>query len=146
MSRATGVAALAVVAAFAVIVAAGLTDAFGSGASLRTNLGPATADGAAAATFWDSQIVDVPGVSLTAVHCHGFVQYELQVGATAPSQDNRCYAAMGAYQGSSSQWGVYELLPDGRAVYRISANYGPWRYCVGPLMSSAPLEPAGTPC
>ena len=120
------------------ILELGVTDAFGTGASVRTNLGAATPDGAAPDTFWDSAMLDVPGLTLTAVHCHGSVQYELQAGATGPSRGNACYAAMGSYQGQGSQWGVYELLPFGRAVYRSSENYGPWRYCIGSLIAAPP--------
>ena len=132
------------------LIAAGVTDGFGSGALLRTNVGGPMPDGAAQGTFWDAQVVDVPGLTVTAAHCHGAVRYELQIGATVPLSDNACYAAMGSYAGGSSQWGVYAMLPGDRAVYRISENYGPWRYCIAGLRtpSATPLSsgPAGLPC
>lgn len=124
-------AVLTVIAIVALIVTAGVTDAFGTDAQLRTNLGGALPDGAAPDTFWDSALLDVPGLSVTGLHCHGQVQYELQLGATGPIKDNACYAAMGSYNGQSGDWGVYLPLPGDHVVYRISENYQPWRYCVG---------------
>jgi hypothetical protein len=129
-------------------MAAGVTDAFGTGTQLQVNVPGSVPDGAAADTFWDSQLVDVPGVSVTGVHCHGSVKYELQMGATGPAHDNSCYAAMGLYSGSSgSQWGVYITLPDDRAVYRISEKYQPSRYCIAGLIFTEPAtEPPPLPC
>ena len=150
MRRKAGLLALVAVVVFAALIAAGVTDGFGSGALLRTNVGGPMPDGAAHGTFWDAQVVDVPGLTVTAVHCHGAVQYELQIGATAPSSDNACYAAMGSYAGESLQWGVYAMLPGDRAVYRISENYRPWRYCIAGLRTPSPTPlssgPAGLPC
>ena len=107
-------------------------------------------DGAGRDTFWDTALVDVPGVTLTGVHCHGSVTYELQLGATGPSHENACYAALGEYEAGSSQWDVYRMLPGNQAVYRISEDYGPWRYCTAPVIiySSPPLLPGATapPC
>ena len=142
--------ALVAVAVFAGLIAAGVTDGFGSGARLRTNVGGPMPDGAAHDTFWDAPVVDVPGLTMTAVHCHGAVQYELQIGATAPPSDNACYAAMGSYRGGSLQWSVYAMLPGDRAVYRISENHGPWRYCIAGLRAPPPpllsFGPPGLPC
>jgi len=140
---------VAIVAVVVVVVVAGLTDAFGTGTQLQINVPGSFPDGAAADTFWDSQLVDVPGVSLTGVHCHGSVKYELEVGATGPSHDNSCYAAMGLYSGGSgTQWGVYITLPGDRAVYRISEDYHPWRYCIAGLIfdSEPATEPPKLPC
>ena len=142
--------ALVAVLAFAGLIAVGVTDGLGSGTLLRTNVGGAMPDGAAHGTFWDAQVVDVPGLTVTAVHCHGAVQYELQIGATTPSTENACNAEMGSYAGESSQGGVYAMLPGDRAVYRISENYGPWRYCIAGLRRPPPTllssGPAGLPC
>jgi hypothetical protein len=129
-------------------VGAGVTDAFGTGTQVQANVPGSFPDGAAADTFWDSQLVDVPGVSVTGVHCHGSVRYELQVGATGPSHDNPCYAAMGLYSGSTGwQDEVYTTLPGDRAVYRISEEYQPWRYCIAGLIFEEPAtEPPSLPC
>jgi hypothetical protein len=129
-----------------VVVAAGVTDAFGTGTQLRANVPGSFSDGAAADTFWDSALLDIPGVSVTAIHCHGKVQYELQLGATGPSHENRCYAAMGLYSnGGEDQWGVYMALPGDRAVYRVSYGEQPWRYCIAGLISTAPEAASGSP-
>src|SRR5450756_2697985 len=119
----TGAVVVSIVALVVVILVAGVTNAFGTGTQLRATVPGSLPDGAAAATFWDSPLVDLPGVSVTGVHCHGSVKLELQVGATGPSHDNTCYAAMGLYSGYSMEWGVYINLPGDRAVYRISEDY-----------------------
>ena len=131
----------------AIVVAGGLTNGFGTGARLDAGTPGWIPDGARGDTFWDSPLVDVPGVSVTGLHCHGRVQYELQVGATGPSQSNPCYAAMGLYSGNGTQWGVYITLPGDRAVYRISEDYQPWRYCIAGLIFTEPAtEPPPLPC
>lgn len=135
---------LAAVVVVAAVLVAGVTDGFGTGSRFRANM-PGLPDGAAAATFWDSPLVDLPGVSVTGVHCHGGVHYELQLGATGPTDDNSCYAAMGMYGNGSQQWGVYFTLPGDRAVYRISENYQPWRYCIGGLIRGTPDQDTGPP-
>ena len=140
----------ALIAIVALIVTVGVTDAFGTGAQLRTNVGGALPDGAAPDTFWDSAVLDLPGLSLTGLHCHGHVQHELQLGATGPIRDNACYAAMGAYNGQGGGWGVYLPLPGDRVVYRVSENNNPWRYCVaGWVTVPGPYPPPGpitAPC
>src|SRR5450759_4303768 len=68
---------VSIVALATVVVIVGITDGFGTGTRLQANVPGWYPDGAAADTFWDSPLVDVPGVSLTGVHCHGSVQYEL---------------------------------------------------------------------
>jgi hypothetical protein len=141
----TGAVIVSIVALVVVVLVAGLTDAFGTGTQLEANVPGRFPDGAAAGTFWDSPLVDVPGVSVTAVHCHGSVQYEMQVGATGPSDDNACYAAMGLYSGNGSEWGVYISLPGDKAVYRISEDYQPWRYCTGGLIFAGPASATGPP-
>ncbi len=129
-----------------VVVVAGVTDGFGTGTQLRANVPGSFSDGAAADTFWDSALLDIPGVSATAIHCHGKVQYELQLGATGPSHQNRCYAAMGLYSnGGEDQWSVYMTLPGDKVVYRVSDGEQPWRYCIAELMSTAPLVADGSP-
>jgi hypothetical protein len=146
----TGAVVVSIVALVVVVLVAGLTDAFGTGTQLQANVPGWFPDGAAADTFWDSPLVDVPGVSVTGVHCHGSVQYELQLGATGPSHDNPCYAAMGMYSGNGAQWGVYITLPGDHAVYRISEDYQPWRYCTAGLIfagpDSGPPAPPSPPC
>jgi hypothetical protein len=137
-----------IAAVVVVVLVAGLTNAFGTGTQLKANVPGRFPDFAAADTFWDSPLVDVPGYSVTAVHCHGSVQYELQVGATGPSHDNACYAAMGVYSGNGSQWGVYISVGD-KALYRISDNYQPWRYCIAGLIFAPPdsnSSPPSSPC
>jgi len=129
-----------------VVVIAGVTDGFGTGTQLRANVPGSFSDGAAADTFWDSALLDIPGVSVTSIHCHGMVQYELQLGATGPSHENRCYAAMGLYSnGGEDQWGVYMTLPGDKAVYRVSDGEQPWRYCIAGLISAAPEAANGSP-
>ena len=140
-----GAVIVSIVGLVVVVLVSGLTDAFGTGTQLAANVTGSFPDFAAPDTFWDSPLVDVPGVSVTGVHCHGSVQYELQVGATGPSHDNPCYAAMGLYSGNPSQWGVYISLPGDKAVYRISADYQPWRYCIGGLIFADPDSATGPP-
>lgn len=132
-----------------VVLVAGITDAFGTGTRLQANVPVSFPDGAAADSFWDSPLVDLPGASVTGVHCHGSVKLELQLGATGPTHDNPCYAAMGLYRGNGSQWGVYITLPGDRAVYRISEDYQPWRYCTAGLIFAGAVptnEPPSIPC
>ncbi|MGZ3382221.1 MAG: hypothetical protein ACXVBB_18430 [Isosphaeraceae bacterium] len=145
----TGAIVVSIVALVVVVLVAGITDGFGTGTQLQASVPGSLPDGAAADTFWDSQLVDIPGVSATGVHCHCSVKYELQVGATGPSHDNPCYAAMGLYSGNGTQWGVYITLPGDRAVYRISEEYQPWRYCIAGLISGSAesgTEPPSLPC
>jgi hypothetical protein len=145
----TGAVVVSIVALVVVVLVAGVTNAFGTGTQLQANVPGSLPDGAAADSFWDSQLVDVPGFSVTAVHCHGSVKFELQAGATGPSHDNPCYAAMGLYGGNSSEWGVYITLPGNSAVYRMSEGYQPWRYCIAGLIfaNAAPTtQPPSLPC
>ena len=132
----------ALAAAVLAIVVLGLTDTFGSGAVFTSQVGGWSSDGAGGGTFWDSNVLDIPGASLTAVHCHGRVEYVVQVGATGPDRLNPCYAALGEYSGESSQLDTYVVFPGGNAaLYRSSENSGPWRYCLGKVIYS----PAGGP-
>src|SRR5260370_21296638 len=124
---------------------AGLTDAFGTAGQLQTKLGGWSPDGAAHDPFWDSTVFDIPGVSATAVHCHGKVRYDLQRGATGQSHSNPCYAAMGSYGNGSAQSETFMSLPGNRVVYRISQNYGPWRYCIASLLPSVYSGPGPGP-
>jgi len=140
----TGAVIVSVAALVVVVLVVGLTDAFGTGTRLEANVPIIFPDGAAADSFWDSPLIDVPGISVTGVHCHGSVKFELQVGATGPSDDNACYAAMGVYSGNGSQWGVYISIGD-KAVYRISEDYRPWRYCIGGLIFAGPDSNNGPP-
>ena len=75
---------LAIVLLLLAMPVAGLTDAFGTAGRLQATLGGWSPDGAAHDTFWDSPVFDIPGLSVTAVHCHGYVRQDLQLGATGP--------------------------------------------------------------
>jgi hypothetical protein len=120
------------------ILSAGMTNAYGSGAHVKASVGGWIPDGAAADTLWDAPFIDVPGLSVYAVHCHGRWRPDFQLGATSPAHSNPCFAAM--YSGSSENYGIYMTLPDGKtAIYRSSVDYGPWTYYMGPLVyESAP--------
>jgi hypothetical protein len=149
--RGRWVLALSIALLLLALPVAGLSNAFGTGDELQTKLGGWSPDGAAGGTFWDSTVFEMPGISVTAVHCHGKVRHDLQLGATGPSHSNPCYAAMGSYGNGSAQSETYMSLPGNRAVYRISQNYGPWRYCIGSLIPSiysgpAPVGPPAFPC
>lgn len=139
---ALGIAIVLVAAAAALL---GVSAASGDGARSDITFGGWTPDGAARDTFWDMTWIDVPGFSVTAVHCHGNVTYELQLGATGPSHVNPCYAAMGLYSGEGAQLDTYLTLPNGQAVYRESTDYGPWRYCVGPVLDPEAALTTGPP-
>lgn len=143
---ALGIAIVLLAAAGALL---GVNAASGGSARSDITFGGWTRDGAARDTFWDMTWIDLPGVSLTAVHCHGNVTYDLQLGATGPSQVNPCYAAMGLYTGQSAQLDTYLTLPGDQAVYRTSTDYGPWRYCIGPLLGPETVlasGPESNPC
>ena len=90
---------------------AGITNAYGTGTQLQANVGGWLPDGAKGDTFWDASVIDVPGFSAYAVHCHGRMRVELQLGATGPSHSNPCYAAMGMYSGGSEDSGTYMVFP-----------------------------------
>jgi hypothetical protein len=131
-------AALAVLVPTVVVLltlSAGMTNAYGSGAHVKASVGGWIPDGAAADTFWDSPFIDVPGLSVYAVHCHGRWRPDFQLGATGPAHNNPCYAAMGMYSGSTENYGIYMTLLDGKtAIYRSSVDDGPWTYYMGPLV------------
>jgi hypothetical protein len=129
---------LAVVAVVAVTLGAGITNAYGTGYRFQASALDLS-DGAAADTFWDGAIVDVPGVSLYSVHCHGRVHFDLQYGSISPGHNNACYALMGVYSGGSGQVDTYIFLPVGnQALYRCSTNYGPWIYYFGDVIYAPP--------
>jgi hypothetical protein len=93
-------------------------------------------DGAGRDTFWDSSMVDVPGLSLYQVHCHGMMRLDFQIGATGPEHSNPCYAAMRPNSGSrvGGQKETLMTLPGGTtAIYRQSVNDGPWSYSIGDI-------------
>ena len=114
-----------------IVLAAGVTDAFGTDYRFETKVGPLLSDGAGPDTVWNGPGVDAPGISLIGAHCHGRVQYEIQVGATGPTQDNPCSALMGEYGGrTAGEYGVYVWLPGDRVVYRVNEGLH-WSYCVG---------------
>jgi hypothetical protein len=126
-------------AVVAATLAAGLTDGYGTGKRIAAGVGGWIPDGAKADTFWDSPVVDAPGFSVTTVHCHGRMQLDLQLGATGPSHNNPCYAAMGMYSGQSDELDAYMSVPFvGKVLYRRSSNYGPWAYSIGNPITAAP--------
>ena len=135
-----GLAALVPLALLA-ILGAGVTNSYGTGAALRPSPGWIS-DGAAPDTFWDSAIVDLPGFSAYTVHCHGQMRLDFQLGATGPSHNNPCYAAMGMYSGQGEEFGVYLMLGDDKALYRRSVNNGPWSYYVGDVIYDLGPPPA----
>jgi hypothetical protein len=115
----------------ALISSAGVTNAYGTGTQIQANVAGWLPDGAQRDTFWDSSIVDVPGMSIFMVHCHGQMRVDLQLGATGPFHNNPCYAGMGLYAGSSSQTDLFMMLPGGtQAIYRDSVDYRPWTYSI----------------
>jgi hypothetical protein len=122
-------------AGIALILSAGMTNAYGSGAHMKASVDGWIPDGAASDTFWDAPFIDVPGLSVYAVHCHGQWRPDFQLGATGPPHSNPCYAAMGAYSQNSDGYEVFAMLPGGHnAIYRSTVNYGPWQYYVAPLI------------
>lgn len=90
-------------------------------------------------------MVDVPGFSLTAVHCHGNVRYDVQVGATGPMHNNPCYEVMngGSTASTHGEMGLYFVFPIGnKFLYRCSVNDSPWRYYVGDPIPADPFGPS----
>jgi hypothetical protein len=135
---------LLVLAGVTLLFSAGMTNAYGSGTQLRANDGVWFPDGAKADTFWDASIIDWPGFSVYAVHCHGQVRADIQLGATGPAHGNPCYASMGMYSGGGEQSDLYVMLPGGNtAIYRDSVDYGPWTYSTRNVVyySSPPGSP-----
>jgi hypothetical protein len=121
-----------------------MTNAFGTGTRLQTNVAGWLPDGAQRDTFWDASVVDVPGFSVYTVHCHGRMQLDVQAGATGPSHGNPCYAALGLYSGGGWQSDTYLILPGGSmALYRDSTNNGPWSYGIGNVIYFHSPPPAG---
>jgi len=106
---------LLVLAGVTLLFSAGMTNAYGSGTQLRANDGVWFPDGAKADTFWDASIIDWPGFSVYAVHCHGQVRADIQLGATGPAHGNPCYSSMGMYSGGGEQSDLYVMLPGGIA-------------------------------
>ena len=124
------------------ILSAGMTNAYGSGAHVKASVGGWIPDGAAADTFWDAPFIDVPGLSVYGVHCHGQWRPDFQLGATGPPHSNPCYAAMGAYSQNSDGYEVFAMLPGGHnAIYRSTVNYGPWHYYIAPVIYKSSPEP-----
>src|SRR5258708_34502628 len=101
------------VAGIALLLSAGVTNVYGTGTEWQANVGGWLPDGAQRDTFWDAPFVDIPGLSIYNVHCHGQMRVDLQLGATGPFHNNPCYAAMGMYSGGSSDTGVSLMLPRG---------------------------------
>jgi hypothetical protein len=132
-------------ALLAVVIAGGSTTlaaGFTHVAQVQSDIGAWSPDGAKADTFWDTGMVDVPGLSLYAVHCHGYVRYDLQAGATGPQHHNPCDAAMippGSDMIQSAVYEAYFTFPLGnKTVYRCTVKDGPWIYFIGdPIYDSA---------
>jgi len=146
MSRAfrISLAVLIPIACVTLVLCAGITNVYGTGALLQANVGGWLPDGAPGDSFWDASMVDVPGLSVYAGHCRGRMRFDLQVGATGPSHSNPCYAAMSMYGGGGGQSETYFIVPGGRtALYRDSVNHGPWNYGIGNVIyySSPPVPP-----
>jgi hypothetical protein len=138
-------AILVPIAGIALLSSAGVTNAYGTGTKIQANVAAWLPDGAQRDTFWDSPFIDVPGLSIYAVHCHGQMRVDLQLGATGPFHNNPCYAAMGMYSGASGATDLYMMLPGGsQAIYRDSVDYGPWTYSIKDVIyyNSPPLPPS----
>jgi hypothetical protein len=122
---------LFVVGAWCLILAAGFSNTFGTGARAEAATG-AWPDGATADTFWDDPMMDAPGLSVTAIHCHGLVRYDVQLGSTAPAL-NPCKAAFmpAGSSGSSTEAASVAFLGLSQ-MERSSVNWGPWIYTVTP--------------
>jgi len=135
-----------VVGAVALTLAAGLTNAFGTGYRFQASTLDLP-DGAGADTFWDGPGVVVPGLTLDSVHCHGRVHFEVQYGSTGPIHSNRCYASFGLYDTGSGELDTYMLLPGGnQALYRCSTNHGRWVYFIDHVIyPPAPSAPESFP-
>jgi hypothetical protein len=142
-----GMAFAALVAVIAFTLGTGLTDAYGTNSVIKAKIG-AWSDGAAPDTFWDSPVVDLPGLSVFWVHCHGRVNFDLQYGATGPNHRNTCIAAMNAVNtGGLAAVDAYVFFPIGNKVlYRCNMNDAPWIYYVGDIIPAPdlaqPTDPA----
>jgi len=82
-------------------------------------------DGAAADTHWDAAVVDLPGVAIGEVHCHGKMRYVVQLGDAGPV-DNPC-ERRGPGNHTMSMNYVMDL-PGGKGLFRYRVDSGPWRY------------------
>ncbi len=117
------------------VLVGGIGAAAATGAAWHSSLGGWLSDGDGKDTFYDRPMIDMPGLSLFQVHCHGFMRYDFQVGATGPNHNNPCYAALGVYDGPGGQTDMMVMLPGGaKALYRTSANNGPWTYYIGDVI------------
>ena len=92
---------------------------------IQTSLGWFS-DGATADTFWNSPVINMPGIEVTQIHCHGRQTLDLQVGATRPPH-NPCY---GDSHGHQWGWGVLWKLPGVVTVYQSTVDGGPYSYGV----------------
>jgi len=102
-----------------------------SGNELQTSLAGWSSDGAAPGTFWSSAVIELPGLEVTDLHCHGLRTLDLQVGAARPAH-NPCYS--GNYN-LTTGWSVYLMLPGGhKAIYQSFVKGGPYTYYVGDLI------------
>jgi hypothetical protein len=139
-------ALVVLVVPIALTLSVGLTDAYGTGKVLQVNVGGGS-DGAAHDTFWDTPVFDIPGASMYAVHCHGQMRYEVQLGAVGPSHNNPCYAGLGLYSHTAGeQIDSYMLLPFGdKVLYRCSTTYGPWIYYIDNVFYASDMNLDASP-
>ncbi len=144
--RFPAVVVAAVVACVVVTLGAGITNAYGTGYRFQASTLDLP-DGAAADTFWDGPGIEVPGMTLDSVHCHGRVHLDFQYGSTGPIHTNACYASLGVYGGGSGELDTYMLLPGGnQALYRCSTNQGRWVYFIDHVIyAPAPSAPESFP-
>jgi hypothetical protein len=123
------------------VLVAGATVAYASGTDLQTLAPGWTSDGAAPDTFWDSPVINIPGVQVTDIHCHGRRTLDFQYGATRPAR-NPCY--LGNYDRTSG-WGVLWIVPGTQtALYQAFQNGGAYTYYVANLIP-APNPPSSMP-
>ena len=128
------------------VIAAGASVGYASGRDLQANATGWTPDGAAPDTFWESQLLNLPGVEITDIHCHGRRTLDFQYGATHPAR-NPCYP--GNYDRTSG-WGVMWIIPGtDSAVYQSFVNGGAYSYSVESLLHPAtppvPIPNQGVP-
>lgn len=143
MLRGVAGRATAVALGIVVLLVGILALAMATGTGFGSGLGGWASDGLAPDSFWDTSMIDLPGLSLYAVHCHGQSRYDFQIGATGPKHGNPCYAARGLYSGAGEQVDTLVILPGGtKAVYRRSVDFGPWSYYIGDVIYAVP-PPSG---
>ena len=84
-------------------------------------------DGAAPDMYWDSPVIDLPGLEVTDVHCHGRVRLDIQVGPVRPPV-NPCTAVRMSGVTTYADGPIVSVDPLGVVIVREEWNGGPWRY------------------